>query len=89
MMPRKRAARTRTPTEPSTRGRLRRNTRNTYASALEDQVVEEPVVEAQPPVAEDQQASDPTPEQVLQQLQAQLQSTQQERDRLAATFTTN
>jgi len=88
-MPRKRAAPNRTPTEPSTRGRPRPNTRNTYASALEDQVVEEPAVEDQPPAAEDQQASDPTLEQVLQQLQAQLQSTQQERDRLAATFTTN
>jgi hypothetical protein len=51
--------------------------------------VEEPAVKDQPPAIEDQQASDPTPEQVLQQLQAQLQSTQEERDRLAATFAAN
>ena len=51
--------------------------------------MEEPAVEDQPPAAEDQQALDPTPEQVLQHLQAQLQSTQQERDRLVATFTAN
>ena len=60
MMPRKSAASTRTPTEPSIRGRPRRNTRSTYASALEDQVVEEPMVEDQLSVAEDQQALDPT-----------------------------
>jgi len=89
MMARKRAASARTPTEPSTRGRPRRSARSTYASAAEDQVVEEPVVEDQPPVGEDQPASDPTPEQVLQQLQAQLQSAQQERVRLAATFVAN
>ena len=89
MMARKRAAFARTPAEPSTKGRPRRSARSTYASAPEDQVVEEPAVEDQPPAAEDQQALDPTPEQVLQQFQAQLQSTQQERDRLATTFTTN
>ena len=71
-MPRKRIAPTRTPTEPSTRGRPKRNTHSAYASAPEDQAVEEPTVEAQPPAAEDQQASDPTPEWVLQLLQAQL-----------------
>jgi hypothetical protein len=79
-MPRKRAAPTRTPMELSTRGRPRRTTRSAYASAPEDQVVEEPTVEDQPPATEDQQAPDPTPEQVLQQLQAQLHRTQQERD---------
>jgi hypothetical protein len=47
------------------------------------------VVEDQPPAAEDQQAPNPNSKQVLQQLQAQLQSTQQKRDRLAATFATN
>ena len=54
------------------RGRPRHSTRSTYASAQEDQGVEEPVVEDQPLTAEDQPAPDPTPEQVLQQLQAQL-----------------
>ena len=52
-----------------------RNTHNTYASTLEYQVVEEPIIEDQPPAAEEQQALDPTLEQVLQQLQAQLQIT--------------
>ena len=89
MMQRKRVAPTRTPAEPSTRGQPKRNTRSTYASAPEDQVVEEPAVEDQPPAAEDQQALGPTPKQVLQQLQAQLQSTQQERDTLVATFVAN
>jgi hypothetical protein len=86
---RKRAASARTLTEPSARGRPRRNAHSTYANAPEDQVVEEPAVKDQPPAAEDQPAPDPTPEQVLQQLQAQLQSTQQERDRLVATFAAN
>ena len=71
------------------RGRPRRSVRSAYASILEDQVEEEPTVEDQPPTGEDQPALDPTPEQVLQQLQAQLQSTQQERDRLAATIAAN
>jgi hypothetical protein len=47
------------------------------------------VVKDQPPAVEDQQAPNPTSKQVLQQLQAQLQSTQQKRDRLAATFAAN
>jgi hypothetical protein len=47
------------------------------------------VVEDQPPVSEDQQPPSPTPKQELQQLQAQLQSMQQERDRVAAAFTAN
>ena len=88
-MLRKRVASTRTLAEPSTGGRPRRNNRNAYASALEDQVVEEPVVKDQPLATKDQQASDPTPEQILQQLQAQLQSTQEESDRMAATFAAN
>jgi len=71
------------------RGRPRRSAHITYASALEDQVVEEPAVENQPPTSKDQPASNPTLEQVLQQLQAQLQSTQQERDRLMTTFAAN
>ena len=66
-MARKRAASARTPVEPMMRGRPRRSTRNIYASALEDQVVEEPAVKDQPPIGKDLLASDPTPEQVLQQ----------------------
>ena len=88
-MARKRAASTRVPVEPSTRGRLRRSARSTSAIAPEDQVGEEPTVEDQPPASEEQQAPSPTPEQELQQLQAQLQSMQQERDRVAAAFTAN
>ena len=74
-MARKRAASARVTLEPVARGRPRRNARSTYASASEDQTIEEPIVEDQPPIAEEQQAPDPTLEQVLQQLQAQLQST--------------
>ena len=85
-MAKKRAASARTPVEPSTRGQPRHSVRSAYASVLEDQVQEEPMVEDQPLAGKDQPASDPSPEQVLQQLQAQLQSTQQERDMLAATF---
>jgi hypothetical protein len=39
--------------------------------------------------AEEQPAPNPTPEPVLHQLQAELQSAQQERDRLAAAFAAN
>ena len=51
------------------RGRPRRSVRSAYASILEDQVEEEPAIEDQPLVGEDQPDLDPTPEQVLQQLQ--------------------
>jgi molecular chaperone GrpE (heat shock protein) len=68
------------------RGRPRCNTHSTYASALEEQVEEEPVVQDQPPTPEAQQAPSLTSKQELQQLQAQLQSMQQERDRVAAAF---
>ena len=71
------------------RGRPRCSVRSAYASVPEDQVQEEPTVEDQPPAGKDQPALDPNPEQVLQQLQAQLQSTQQERDRLTTTFAAN
>ena len=74
-MARKRAASARATSEPVARGRPRRKARNIYASALEDQTIEVPIVDVQPPTAEEQQASNPTSEQVLQQLQAQLQST--------------
>ena len=58
------------------RGRPRCSARSAYASTPEDQVEEQLTVEDQPPASEDQPASNLTPEQVLQQLQAQLQSTQ-------------
>jgi hypothetical protein len=53
---------------------------------MEDQDLEEDVAEDQPMVTEEQPMLDPTPEQVLQQLQNQLQSMQQERDRLVVAF---
>jgi hypothetical protein len=59
-------------TEPTARGRPRRNARSTYASAPENRDVEEPLPEDQPMVAEEQPAPNPTPEQVLHQLQAEL-----------------
>ena len=68
------------------RGRPKRNARSTYATASEDQAEEQNAVEDQPPVSEEQQAPSATLEQELQQLQAQLQSIQQERDRVAAAF---
>jgi hypothetical protein len=88
-MARKRAAPARTPVEPTTRGRPRRNIRSTYASAPENQDIEELVAEDQPVAAGEQPVPDPTLQQVLQQLQAELQNAQQERDRLAAAFATN
>ena len=89
MIARKRAAFARIPVEPSMRGRPRRSARSTYASTPKDQVKEGPTVEYQPPASEEQQAPNPTPEQELQQLQAQLQSMRQERDRVAAALATN
>jgi hypothetical protein len=82
-MPRKRAALARAPSSSRARGRPKRNTRSIYASNEEDQLEEKPVIEEQPLALEVQ---DPTPVQELQQLQAQLQSMQQERDRVAAAF---
>jgi len=60
--------------EPSTRGRPRRNARITYATSSEDQAEEQNTIEDQRPASEEQQAPSATPEQELQQLQAQLQS---------------
>ena len=51
------------------RGQPRHRARSTYASALDEQVEEEPMVEDWPPASEPQ-APNPTPEQELQQLQA-------------------
>jgi len=85
----KRVVSARAPTDPTPRGRPRRSARSTYATALEDQATEEPAVEDQPSASEEQQAPNPTPKQEFQQLQAQLQNMQQERDRVAATFVAN
>ena len=71
------------------RGQPRHSARDTYATAPEDQVGEEPMVEDQPSASEEQQAPSPTLEQELQQLPAQLQSMQQERDRVAVAFVAN
>jgi hypothetical protein len=67
----------RAPPSPRARGRPKRNTHSTYATNDEDHLEEEPVIEEQPSASEVQ---DPTPDQELQQLQAQLQSMQQERE---------
>jgi hypothetical protein len=82
-MPRKRTALVRAPPSSRARGRPKHNTCSTYALNDKDLLEEEPVIEEQPPASEVQ---DPTPVQELQQLQAQLQSIQQERDRVAAAF---
>ena len=47
------------------------------------------MVKDQPPAYEEQQAPSRTLEQELQQLQAQLQSMQQERDRVTVAFAAN
>ena len=88
-MTRKRAASARAPADPAPRGRLRHRAHSIYATTLEDQATEKPIVEDQPQASEEQQAPNPTPEQELQQLQAQLQSIQQERDRVAASVFLN
>jgi len=85
-MARKRAASAMASRDPAPRGRLRCRACSTYATAAEDQATEEPIVEDQPPASDNQQAPDPTPEQELQQLQAQLQAMLQERDRVIAAF---
>ena len=64
-MARKRAASARATLEPIARERPRHNARCTYARAIEDQAIEEPIVEDPPPAVEEQQAPDTTPEQVL------------------------
>jgi hypothetical protein len=86
-MPRKRQACTSAPAGTSSRGRPKRTTRSTYASASKAQVKqEEPTPANQPSVEGVQPNPNPTPEQVLQQLQADLQNAQQERGRITATF---
>jgi hypothetical protein len=84
----KRKASTRVPATSAPRERPRCNTRGTYAPVQEDEV-EEAAVQDQPPAPEVQQALGQTPKQELQQLQAQLQSMQQERDRVATAFSTS
>ena len=71
------------------RGQPRCSARSTYVIGLEDQCGEEPMVKDQPPASEEQQAPSRTLEQELQQLQAQLQSMQQEGERVTAAFTAN
>jgi hypothetical protein len=88
-MARKRSAFARAPSEPTRRGRPRRSTHSTYATTTEELDIKEDAAEDQPAATEEEQSQEPTPEQVLQQLQAQSQSTQQERDRLAETFVAN
>jgi hypothetical protein len=80
----------------SARGRPRRNTRSTYATApnpqgdpeVQDEEPSAPGSE-QPVTAEVQLTLTPTPEQLLHQLQGELQRAQQERDRLAAAAAAN
>lgn len=55
-----------------------------YASTENEEVEDEQPTQDQPPLAEEQ--PEPTAVQELQQLQAQLLSLQQERDRVAAAF---
>jgi hypothetical protein len=74
-MVRKRATSVRAPPEPTRRGRSRRNDRNTYATTTEEQDIEEDATKDQPVATEELPVPEPTLEQVLQQLQAQLQST--------------
>jgi hypothetical protein len=54
--------------EPVRRGRPRSIAHSTYASAPENEDLEEPIAEDRPAVAKEQLAPDPTLEQVLQQL---------------------
>jgi hypothetical protein len=54
-----------------------------------DDEEEEALIENQPTGEGGQPNPNPTPEQVLQQLQTKLQQAQQERDRLATTFAAN
>ena len=77
--------------EPSAWGRPRRSARGAGANAPEPQDGQEAEVAAvDQPTGEGHQANhNPTPEQLLQQLQAGLQRAQQERDRLAVAFEAN
>ena len=71
-MSRKRTALARALSEPTRRARPRRNARSTYATAIEELDIEEDAAEDQLVAIEEQPALEPTLEQVLQQLQAQL-----------------
>jgi len=77
--------------EPSAWGRPRRSARGAGANAPEPQDGQDAEVAAtDQPTGEGHQANpNPTPEQLLQQLQAGLQRAQQERDRLAVAFEAN
>lgn len=77
------------------RGRPRRNTRSTYATPPEVDARPQSEEEAEPAVTEDQpphqpgrhgpaEVPEPTHDQILQQLQADVLAAQRERDRLAA-----
>ena len=92
----KRKTTTRAAVTTGQRGRPRRNIRSAYAtSPAEDDTRAD--AQGQPPEPQDQEIQDPeaqpnsatAPEQELQQLQAQLQRAQQERDRMAAAFVAN
>ena len=89
MARKKRVAFARAPTDPTPGEDPGAAPESTYATAPEDQATEEPVVQDQSPAFEEQQAPNPTLEQELQQLQAQLQNMQQERDRVATAFVVN
>ena len=65
-MARKRAASAKAPSEPTKRGRPRRNAHNTYATATEELDIEEDATEDQPMATEKKRVSEPTLEQVLQ-----------------------
>jgi len=80
----KRNSATRAPTETARRGRPRRATRSTYATTGNEDVEDGQLVLDQAPPAEEQ--PEPAAIRELQQLQAQLLSLQQERDRVAAAY---
>jgi len=92
----KRKTTTRAAVTTGQRGRPRRNTRSAYAtSPAEDDTRAD--AQGQPSEPQDREIQDPetqpnlatATEQELQQLQAQLQRAQQERDRMAAAFAAN
>jgi hypothetical protein len=59
-MTKKRADSARTLAEPNARGRPRRSTRGTYASAPKNQDIEDPLIEEQLVAGEEHLAPDPT-----------------------------
>lgn len=89
----KRKTTARAPATLGRRGRPRSSTRSTYATQQEEEVddaiPQEQPSEPQGPETQGTETHQPqgaTPEQELQQLQAQLQRAQEERDRMAAAF---